>query len=248
MVYEYTWLTVSCFSVNVLEHDALQVLNLIRPVKNTFVPVNRTPPELLSLIPDYWEDNYSNGDLIKLTHVCCRSRDIFISRPSLWTRLDCKSVEKTRAYIERSKISPLELHLGGRTHIGGEVFLLAVPHINQLKTLSAFSWQPAISARFLPVLVKHFSHPVPLLTKLRINLTLNQVPTLSGTLFNGDPSSLRELHLTGVLMPLSWSGLESVRADLGGHLKYSQRWSGVRAGVLLGAQGAVCRGESRGGL
>jgi len=40
----------------------------------------------------------------------------------------------------------------------------------------------------------------------------------------------------------------TVRADLGGHLKYSRRWSGVRAGVLLGAQGAVRRGESRGGL
>jgi len=40
----------------------------------------------------------------------------------------------------------------------------------------------------------------------------------------------------------------SVRADLGGHLKYSQRWSGVRAGVLLGAQGAVHRGKNRGGL
>ena len=39
-----------------------------------------------------------------------------------------------------------------------------------------------------------------------------------------------------------------VRADLGGHLKYSRRWSGVRAGVLLGAQGAVHRGENRGGL
>jgi len=42
--------------------------------------------------------------------------------------------------------------------------------------------------------------------------------------------------------------LPLVRADLGGHLKYSRRWSGVRAGVLLGAQGAVRRGESRGGL
>ena len=39
-----------------------------------------------------------------------------------------------------------------------------------------------------------------------------------------------------------------VRADLGGHLKYSRRWSGVRAGVLLGAQGAVRRGENGGGL
>ena len=41
---------------------------------------------------------------------------------------------------------------------------------------------------------------------------------------------------------------QTVRADLGGHLKYSQRWSGVRAGVLLGAQGAVRRGENRGRL
>ena len=39
-----------------------------------------------------------------------------------------------------------------------------------------------------------------------------------------------------------------VRADLDGHLKYSRRWSGVRAGVLLGAQGAVHRGGNRGGL
>jgi len=35
----------------------------------------------------------------------------------------------------------------------------------------------------------------------------------------------------------------SVRVDLSGHLKYSQRWSGVCVGVLLGAQGAVRRGE-----
>ena len=44
------------------------------------------------------------------------------------------------------------------------------------------------------------------------------------------------------------SSRQAVRADLGGHLKYSQRWSGVRAGVLLGAQGAVRRGRNRGGL
>jgi len=44
------------------------------------------------------------------------------------------------------------------------------------------------------------------------------------------------------------SRLVCVRADLGGHLKYSRRWSGVRAGVLLGAQGAVRRGENRGEL
>ena len=56
-----------------------------------------------------------------------------------------------------------------------------------------------------------------------------------------------------VVRKASWtwekeSGRVIVRADLSGHLKYSRRWSGVRAGVLLGAQGAVHRGENRGGL
>ena len=57
------------------------------------------------------------------------------------------------------------------------------------------------------------------------------------------------LMLTQILDSSEAASLEEiVRADLGGHLKYSRRWSGVRAGVLLGAQGAVRRGESRGGL
>jgi len=38
-------------------------------------------------------------------------------------------------------------------------------------------------------------------------------------------------------------GSVSVRADLSSHLRYSQCWSGVCAGVLLGVQGAVHRGE-----
>jgi len=55
---------------------------------------------------------------------------------------------------------------------------------------------------------------------------------------------LMEEEWDEVSMQVKWN----VRADLGGHLKYSQRWSGVRAGVLLGAQGAVRRGENRGRL
>jgi len=64
-------------------------------------------------------------------------------------------------------------------------------------------------------------------------------------------TKLGELLLFGVgvgTRPRRAQMVLPVRADLGGHLKYSQRWSGVRAGVLLGAQGAVCRGENRGGL
>ena len=192
-----------------LEYDALQVLSLIRSMKNTFALVNKTPPEVLSLIPDYWEDSDKDRALIGSTHVCRHWREIFVSRPSLWTTLDCKHVEKTGAYIERSKASPLEIHLDGHgvTHFCEEAFLLAVPHIGRLKTLSAFGWKPPVSAAFLQVLVEHFCRPAPLLKKLKIDLSRDPVPTLPGTLFRGNFPSLCELRLTGIIMPLSWRGL-----------------------------------------
>ena len=88
-------------------------------MKNIFVPINTIPYEVLSTIPDYWVDgdpmdnntadygmaanNTADRNLITLTHVCHNWRELFISRPSLWTNLDCTNVEKTRVYIERSK-------------------------------------------------------------------------------------------------------------------------------------------------
>ena len=80
---------------------------MVRLMKNAFVPINRIPYEVLSIIPDYWagEDTENefkyptDKDLITLTHVCHDWRELFISRPSLWTRLDCMSVEKTRVCV-----------------------------------------------------------------------------------------------------------------------------------------------------
>ena len=148
---------------------------MIRSIKNTFAPANKTPPEVLSLIPDYWGDCDKDKALIKSTHVCRRWREIFVSRPSLWTRLDCKNVEKTKVYIERSKYSLLEIHIDGHgiTDFCENAFFLAVPHIGRLKTLSASSWRPQIKPAFLPVLVKHLSCPVPLLKTLKVDLTHN---------------------------------------------------------------------------
>jgi len=65
------------------------------------------------MIPDYWEDSERDEASITLTHVCRGWRELFVSRPSLWTRLDCRSIEKTRVYIERSKTSPFEILLDG---------------------------------------------------------------------------------------------------------------------------------------
>jgi len=178
-------------------------------MRNALAPINRAPPEVLSLIPGYREDGDRDEASIKLTHVCRYWRQIFVSCPSLWTRLDCKNVEKTRVCIERSKNSPLEIHLDGRGAIGHheEVLLLAVPHV---KALSVSNCHSRHSTVVLQTLVEHFSRPVPLLEKLKIDLACYSTRTLPDTLFGGDLSSLRELSLAGVLMPTSWGSLENL--------------------------------------
>ena len=194
----------SCFQANALERDALEVLSLVRSMKNTIAPVNRTPPEVLSLIPDYWGDYKKDRNLIRLTHVCRSWREIFISRPSLWTCLDFWNTDKTRAYTERSKCVPLKIYLQPPYEEGA--FLLAIPHIHRLKTLLV-SGNPA---QVIPVLAEHFSRPFPLLDKLKICFRFDQVPTLPGGLFDGGLSSLRELTLTGVITALPWRNLSNL--------------------------------------
>jgi len=174
-------------------------------MRNTFALVNRIPPEILTLIPDYWTDSERERSLVRLTHVCRGWRDFFISCPSLWARLDCKRAHKTRVYIERSKSAPLEIRLEDWqfTRNYKETLLSVVPHIGRLGTLSV-SGSPA---QVLPVLVEYFSCPLPLLETLKIGLAYSTTPTLPSILFNGDLSPLRELSLAGVLMPRSWRGL-----------------------------------------
>ena len=114
------------------------------------------------------------------------------------------NVDKTKVYIERSKSSPLEICLRqvGNTPYQEEAFILTVPHIGRLRSLS-MSGNPT---KVLPTLVKHFSCPVPLLNKLNIDLICDQAPILPEELFNGDLSSLHELRLAGVITPLPWRG------------------------------------------
>ena len=64
------------------------------------------PPEILALIPDFWDTHKRDQDTIALTHVCRAWREVFVSQTSLWTRFDCLNGEKTRTYLERSKSSP----------------------------------------------------------------------------------------------------------------------------------------------
>jgi hypothetical protein len=181
--------------VDALEQDAREVLRLVRSVKNTFAPINRIPQEIFSLIPGY---RGTEEALVALTHVCRSWREQLISCSSLWTSLDCTSVDQTRVYLERSKMSPLDIRLGGveDTQFLNDAFLLTFPHRDRLKGLfiTAFSSN-------LVELIKHCFHcRAPLLEKLGIHSIPPGCPTIQAAIFDRDLSSLRELRLYGALI------------------------------------------------
>jgi hypothetical protein len=110
---------------------------LIRSWRNTFAPINRIPPEVLTLIPDLWSGRIREKDAITLTHVCRAWRAIFTSRSSLWTDFDCADAEKTRIYLERSKSSPISVQLVREDGLfPQDPFLQLTPHaVGRLKYL-----------------------------------------------------------------------------------------------------------------
>ena len=105
------WLMRVAFQVDALAQDAFDVLRLIRSWSNSLAPINRIPPEILSLLPDFWDKDYKDQGKIGLTHVCRAWREIFTSRPSLWVDFNCADVDKTRVYFERSKTSSINVSL-----------------------------------------------------------------------------------------------------------------------------------------
>lgn len=181
----------------------MEILGLIRSLKNTFAPINRRiPPEVFSLIPKFLDKDDMDKTLIALTHTCHGWRELFIACSSLWTRLDSKNVDKTRAYLERAKSSPLEVLLNCRSVSYHEVFRLVNPHIRQLKSLSIVEGMGPPEN-----LAGHFPSTLPLLEELSIDLECHRSPALNGALFGGNLPSLRTLRLDGFMARLPWMNL-----------------------------------------
>ena len=191
------------FQVDLLEREALEVLRLVRSIKNSLAPINRIPLEVLSSIPDYCSEDTADRVSISLTHVCHGWRDMFVSRSSLWTRFNFNNLEKTRTYIERFKVSPLSIDLHGET-IPRRKFLPIIPHIHRLRSLT-------VHTDVLPSVLKHFRCNTPLLEKLDVEIYSPDQPDLDGALFNGDLSSLYELRLHRVTTHLPWKNLANLR-------------------------------------
>ena len=52
------------FQIDILERDSFEVLRLIRSLKNRLAPINKIPPEILALVPDFLD----RKDTVPLTH------------------------------------------------------------------------------------------------------------------------------------------------------------------------------------
>lgn len=159
--------------MDVLEQDALEISSLVRFTKNTFVSINRIPQEIFSFILGYCD---TDEELVACTHVCRGWREQLISRSSLWTSLDCRSVEQTRAYLERVRPSPLDIRLEeGEEEEGtpflNDAFLLTIPHLGRLKNLTLSG-----SSDNLLQLTKYFCSPAPLLEKLNSSSPVRNPP------------------------------------------------------------------------
>ena len=145
---------------------------------------------------------------IRLTHVCRAWRGIFVSQPSLWTKFDCRSVDKTHTYLERSKSSPINLSLNRDRDLSpNDPFLQIIPHvIGRLKYLSVKG-----KPENLQDVTAHLSRPAPLLEYLSVHggceYAPQRSPMLTSPLFDEDLSSLRELRLTSVRTELPWRNM-----------------------------------------
>ena len=203
------------FQINLLEQDMSDALCLLRSIKNTFSPINRIPPEVLSLLPDYWDCQHywdrqsADQDLISLTHVCRSWRAIFTSNSLLWTRLDCKNANKTRVYIKRSRTLPLEISLTESGYISyhDNALLAAASCTNRLSSLVIYR-----SSKGLQDLLDYFPFPTLLLKELKIVLrrVFGSDATIPGVTFPEDLSSLRKLSLSCVVTHLPWRNLSNL--------------------------------------
>ena len=180
-------------------------------MKNTSAPINCIPPEVLSLIPDYWEHRHAEKDTIALTHVCHRWREVFTSRPSLWTHLDCRNADKTRVYIERSKSLPLKITLSEfyRAEYCDDALLTALPSLSRSDSLTI----SVFTSNTLSNLLDNLPFSALLLKEMEIILLQGNYArgvAVPSSIFPEHLSPLRKLSLSRVVTDLPWRHLSNL--------------------------------------
>ena len=103
-------------------------------MKNTLIPVNRLPPEILSRVLGHHADGQT---LIEATHVCRYWRSTLTSSPSLWAHLLFRSsddVDRILTYLERSKTVLLHVSIATDSPENLEAFVCLAPHMARMRS------------------------------------------------------------------------------------------------------------------
>jgi len=167
------------------------VLATIREWRNSFVPINRAPSEVLSLIPTHLSDE---KDILSASSVCRHWRRTFIHHAALWSRLNLTTGRNgnfVKMLLERAKGSALDIT---STFMGrAEILALLSPHARRFRSLDFAPDYWSNIQKFSEAV----SGPLPLLRTLRINAIETANPP-SLPLFSGAVNLKNfSLHLEG---------------------------------------------------
>jgi len=149
-----------------------------------------------------------NKDVNALTHVCRAWREVFTSRPSLWTHLDLDSQDEdeARVYLERSKPLPVRLSLNRDSLMSPDSFFRITSQVTGRLGYLLLRGTP----ENIQHIINHLSRPAPLLEHLTITAYFkppHRHPVLTHTLFDGDLSSLCKLNLDFIHTELPWRNM-----------------------------------------
>jgi len=172
-------------------------------VKNTFVPINRLPPEILSRI---LECRTRERDLVMATQVCWYWRSTLVFSPSLWTCFQFRKesrhdIDRTLTYLERSKSASIDVRIENDLEQNLDLLKYLVPHIARTRSLAIWIFRDIHTASLL------FCNPAPLLQHLEIR-TSEDVVHLPDNFFGQRAQSLRSVKFVricptlGSLFPL----------------------------------------------
>ena len=173
--------------VSQLDQDITTILMSIRKWRNSLVPINRLPEDVLSLVPTYL---FHQSDRLRATFVCLHWRRTFLQRADLWSKLiTWKGEEYTEAILGRSKETTLDVSIGGR--VPADVDPLLSPHIRRIGCLDFVCNKWVDIQKFSEI----NTGPLPLLYTLDINVNVENGPEDFGVITPSLPLFSNAMHL-----------------------------------------------------
>ena len=144
-----------------LDRDASTVLATIREWRDSFVPINRIPLEVLSLVPTHIP---AQKDRFRATFVCRRWRRTFLQHAALWSQLYLRKGEVyVKRLLERAQGTALDIFASSVDDVSA--MMLLPPHIKRIRFLD-FADNQWVDIRMFSAL---YYGSLPLLRALNIN-------------------------------------------------------------------------------